>query len=72
MKLRLACSIVFAATVFALSGCGTTRKNADTDDIYDDYGKTKKSMGEKMSDWMDRSRERENEKFKRMFDRATG
>ncbi|MDA0812526.1 MAG: hypothetical protein O3C21_09095 [Verrucomicrobia bacterium] len=72
MKPRLACSIVFAATVFASSGCGTTKKNADNDGIYNDYEKKKRSMSEKMSDWMDRSRERENEKFKRMFDRATG
>ncbi|MCB1097377.1 MAG: hypothetical protein R3F19_01250 [Verrucomicrobiales bacterium] len=71
MKSRLACTIVFAATVLALSGCGSTHKK-DNDDFYDDYGKRKKSMSERMSDWMDRSRERENEKFERMFDRASG
>ena len=71
MESKLACSFVFAVSVLIFSGCSSTRNKVDDDDG-GFYGNPKRSMGEKIGDWWDRSREREENKFERMFDSATG
>lgn len=71
MKSKLTCTITFACFIALFSGCSSLRKDEPEDDDYFQK-KDRRSMGEKVSDWWDRSRERENEKFDRMFDRATG
>ncbi|MGK0187034.1 MAG: hypothetical protein ACI9R3_002819 [Verrucomicrobiales bacterium] len=71
MKLKLTCTLFFACFVTLFSGCSSLRKSDPGDQDYFQK-KSRRSMGEKVSDWWDNSKKREDKKFDRMFDRATG